>query len=207
MGKEIFKIVSSRKQRFIWFEGEINGQSARAFIKQLTKLNNDGSEPIFFYISGQGGFLNSFLNITIAIQNSTSKIFCVAHGLAQSAPFLLTQAVPTGFRFAVAGTKFQFHRTVDTLIKSIRAGAEFFQEDYLSVFKTLVRLDGLVLAMFFLKCKPECRDQITELQQREKVISVNKAIKLGIIDNYFDKKCFQKDQRIARALLKRRKSS
>lgn len=207
MGKEIFRLVSSRKERFIWFEGEISRQAAKAFIKRLSQLNNCGTEPIFFYISGPGGSLEPYLDMVVAINNSKSKVFCVSHGWVGSVSFMLTQSVPIGFRLAVIGTKFVFHRAIDCLIEQIKAGTNITQEDYLEDFKTLARLDGLVLAMFFLKCRPDCRGEITELLQAEKIISVNKAIKLGIMDNYFDKQCFLKDRRIVKALLKQRKCS
>lgn len=207
MGKENFKLVSSLEERFIWFDGEISIQAAKAFIKRLAQLNNCGTEPIFFYISGPGGSLDPYLDMVIAINNSKSKVFCVSHSVVGSVSFMLTQAVPVGFRLAVTGTKFMFHRAIDCLIDPIKAGTNITQEDYLNSFKTLARLDGFELAMFFLKCRPDCRGEITELLRVEKVISVSKAIKLGIIDNYFDKKDFMKDRRIAKALLKRRKSS
>lgn len=205
--KRNWQVVVSVKERFIWFEGKISRQAAKAFIKRLIQLNNCGTEPIFFYISGPGGSLDSYLDMVIAINNSKSKVFCVSHGWVGSASFMLTQSVPVGFRLAVTGTKFVFHRTIDCVIEQIKAGTNITQEDYLEDFKTLARLDGLALAMFFLKCKPDCRTQIAELQQGEEIISVNKAIKLGIMDNYFDKKDFMKDRRIVKALLRRRKSS
>lgn len=204
--KKNWQIAVSPEERFIWFEGEINRQSVRAFARCLIKLNNDGSEPIFFYLTGGGGFIDSYLDMVIAINNSRSKIFCVAHGWVASASFMLTQAVPAGFRLAMAGTKFKFHRAVD-IVQSVIPGSQFTQEDYLNDFKELARLDGLELAMFFLKCRPDCRGEITALQQAEKIISVNKAIKLGIIDNYFDKHDFFKDRRIAKALIGRRRNS
>lgn len=203
--KRNWQVVASVKERFIWFEGGINRQSARAFIKQLIKLNNEGSEPIFFYLSGPGGGLYACLDMIIAINNSKSKIFCVAHDWVGSASFMLTQSVPVGFRLAIAGTKFKFHRTID-IRQSIKPGTQWTQEDYLTDIKDLVRWDGVELAMFFLKCRPDCRQEITELQQIEEILSVKRAIGLGIIDNYFNKKDFLKDRRVAKSLIKRHKS-
>ena len=209
MRKKTFKLVSSDQERFIWLEGVINRQTAGEFIKQLTKLNNDGSDPIFLYVSGPGGLLDSCLDMIIAINNSKSKVLCVAHGEVASSSFVLTQAATIGFRLAIAGTKFKFHRALYKykLAVSIKAGTSISQEDYLARLKILTKFDGVILAMFFLKCKPNRRMEIIELQQAEEILSVKRAISLGIMDNYFDKKDFSKDRKIAKALIKQRKSS
>lgn len=204
MKKREFEVVSSCKERFIWFEGEINLVSARQFIQALNKLNKKISGNIFVYISGRGGLVYPCFDMMGAIENSKNSVFCVAHGEVSSSSFLLIQGARVGYRFAVSGAKLGFHRAINVVVSTVKAGAILTQDDYIKNLKTLELLDAMELAILFRRSSK--KDEIMKLQKEEATIGVAKAKRVGIIDGYFDKKDFLKDRRIARALIRHQKS-
>jgi len=193
-------LVSDIDARFIWFEGLITPKTAVDFGRMLAKINRSSSEstPIYFYIKGVGGEINSTIAMAQYIEGSPSPVCVVAHGLVASGCFLLTQAGKS--RLAMAGTKFKFHPAAMGLNKKIK----FIEQRELYHVLDKAKISNAVQLSWFLR-KGKPADVICRLFADVAVMGLPKAIRLNLVDHYFKEADFYKDRRIARRLIKRAK--
>ena len=193
-------LVADYKERFVWLDGCITPKLADKFRRVMARLNKSEPAPIVLYIRGPGGEPHSALAMMNDIVNSKSPVVIVAHDFVNSACFLITQA--GACRLAMAGTTFTFHPAVAVVFKKKYKEDEiqFTQAELIDSLERLRLTDGIQLTWFLKKGRPTQR--IFNLFRVETTISVPKAQKLRLIDDYYDKKDFIKDRRIANRLLK-----
>ncbi len=78
-------------QRKIFLEGEVNGESANRFLKEVLYLNSEDSEaPIDLLLNSPGGEVRAGLQIYDCIQGSSApiRIFCVGQACSMAALLL-----------------------------------------------------------------------------------------------------------------------
>jgi len=197
---EEFALVAGYKERFIWLDGEINPKVAYQFKRMLSKLNRLKCAPITFYIRGPGGNSYSAFHIMNEINNSDSPVATVAHGYVGSGCFTITQA--GAHRLALAGTKFIFHLAESAFEGKYSGIIEMTQSWHIDNLERLKLIDGAQLCWFSKKGRPI--KKIFDLFKAETVLTVPKARKLHLIDDYYKEKDFLKDRRIARKLIRAR---
>ena len=88
-------------QRKIFIEGEINGDKALEFIKQLICLGDESDKPVDVLINTPGGEINSGLLMYDAIVGSRTSVRMICTGRAYSMGVVL---------FACAKERYMLHR-------------------------------------------------------------------------------------------------
>lgn len=193
-----FALVTSYKERFIWLEGEINPRVAYQFKRMLAKLNKLKTFPIIFYVSGPGGSPHSVSFMMSEIMASDSPVIVVAHGFVNSGSFTITQA--GAHRLALPGTKFNFHPAEGYFKENAKGLVRLSQDQLLESLEKLRLVDAIQLFWFFKKGRPT--KTIFDLFRAETTLSLSKARKLHLIDDYYKREDFLRDRRIARKLIK-----
>ncbi len=191
-------LVVDYKERFIWLDGVITPSVAYQFKRILTKLNRLKMWPIVFYIRGIGGDFHATSFMMNEITTSDSPVSVVAHGFVYSGCFTMTQA--GHYKLALPGTKLTFHPT-ESVIKKISGDQVQLSQSQLITRLERARLADAVQLSWFLK-KGRPTKEIFDMFQVETTISLPKAKKLHLIDDYYKKEDFLKDRRIARKLIK-----
>jgi len=191
-------LVASYKERFIWLDGEINPRVAYRFKRMLAKLNKLKTSPIIFYVRGPGGNPHSTFFMMSEIVASSGPVAVVAHGLVNSGSFTITQA--GAHRLALPGTKFTFHPAEGYFKENSKGLVRLGQDQFTESLRRLMLIDAIQLSWFFKKGRPT--KVIFDLFRAETTLSLPQARKLHIIDDYYNRKEFLRDRRIARKLIK-----
>ncbi|MBI2674187.1 MAG: ATP-dependent Clp protease proteolytic subunit [Candidatus Yanofskybacteria bacterium] len=199
MSKIRSRVAFSSKKRIIWFSGEIRAGTANKVISVLKKLNRTEG-PICFYLSGPGGDFDHCYRIGKEIDNSPNPVAGIAHGELRSACFVLTQF----FRVCVGvrGSTFGFHRAARETTRAIAKNLFLTQDDLQKEIDRLKFVDALIATIFFRRFQDF--DSIFELLRIDKVLSLNEAIKLKLIDGRFDEYNFLADRRFILSRLRKK---
>jgi hypothetical protein len=187
-------IVSDRNSRIIWIDGRIDKKLADKFSKKIKSFNKKCA-PIFIYIKGPGGDAHAAFQIMNDIENSDSPVATIAHDYVASACFLITQA--GNHKLALPGTTFGFHRS-NLYFKRYIEGIE--QSEVVAQLDRLRLVDALQLGWFLRKGRPT--KEVFDLFHEGARISLSKAKKLNLIDDYYKKEDFLRDRRLINGILK-----
>jgi ATP-dependent Clp protease protease subunit len=98
------------KTRSVVVSGEINKDSADAFIKQLLVLDSESSEKIVVYINSPGGDVDAGYAMFDTVRFVSSPVVMVGCGLVASAAALLYLAVPAERRLAFPNSTYLIHQ-------------------------------------------------------------------------------------------------
>lgn len=183
------------KNRVIWLDGSITQRVASRFGNIINKLNRFKVAPIVLYIRGPGGDPWSTISMFNDITESPSPIGCVAHGYVASGCFTLTQAGV--WRAALPGTKFIFH-SADGLSYASKKDRQQTQKQISDWLERLKLADFFQFFCFSLRGRPI--SMIQEMLKDNKVLSMPRAIKLHLIDKYFDKEDFLEDRKLIKKI-------
>lgn len=197
MRREKSILVADYKNRIIWFDGSITQKTASKFGDILNKLNRIKVAPIIFYVRGPGGDPWSTFAMINDVNNSPSPVGCVAHEYVASGCFTLTQAGV--WRAALSGTKFVFH-SAGGFSYACKKDIEQTQKDISDWLERLMLVDFVQFFWFSLRGRPV--QMIQEMLKSNAVLSVPRAIKLHLIDSYYNRNDFLEDRRVIRKLIK-----
>lgn len=166
------KLLDERK---IMLEGEINEMSSNFAIQQLLWLNSVSDEDIDLYIKSPGGCVYSGLAIKDVIDSITCKVNTIGLGLCASMGAYLMSA-GTGERRGAKNLRYMIH--------SVSAGAVGTVHDMkVSMKETQYLQDKLMKHFHEFSNKTISVSQINKLCQRDKYMSTEEAIKLGLLDS------------------------
>jgi ATP-dependent Clp protease protease subunit len=98
------------KTRSVVVSGEINKDSADAFIKQLLVLDSEGDGKITVFINSPGGDVDAGFAMFDTVRFIASPVVMVGCGLVASAASLLYVAVPRERRFAFPNSTYLIHQ-------------------------------------------------------------------------------------------------
>lgn len=98
------------KTRSIMVSGEINKDSADAFIKQLLVLDSESNEKITVYINSPGGDVDAGYAMFDMVRFVSSPVLMVGCGLVASAAALLYLAVGKDRRYALPNSSYLIHQ-------------------------------------------------------------------------------------------------
>lgn len=190
-------LVADYKNRVVWFDGTITQKMASRFGNILKKLDKIKVAPIVLYIRGPGGDPWATLSMINDVFNSSSPVGCVAHGYVASGCFTLIQAGI--LRAALPGTKFVFH-SAEGLSYASKKDTQQTQKQISDWLERLKLVD--FIQFFWLSLRGRPVQMIHEMLKANMVLSLPRAIKLHLIDKYFDKEDFLVDKRRIRKLVK-----
>lgn len=98
------------KTRSVIVSGEINKDSADAFMKQLLVLDSEGKEHITVYINSPGGDVEAGFAMYDMVRYIDAPVVMVGCGLIASAASLLYIAVPKERRYALPNSTYLIHQ-------------------------------------------------------------------------------------------------
>ena len=191
MAKITSRIAFSPKKRIVWLSGEIRVETADKIISALRKLNRTKG-PICFYLSGPGGDFKHCYRMGKEIENSPNPIVGIAHGELRSACFVLTQF----FRVCVGvrGSTFGFHRAARETTHAINKGTILTQDGLQKELDRLKFIDAIQAYLFYEKVRDF--DLVFELLHDDRVLNLDEAIKLKLVNGCFDRREFLSDKRL-----------
>ena len=174
-------VICDIEKRFIFLRGQIKPISAILIENALQRLvKHNASLPICFFISSaEGGDAYASLRIFQMIRHSPLVINTIAVGVVYSGALLILQAGKK--RFAVSGTKHNFHMAEDTFLK----GQVFNAQRYMAAVDTLMLIDAGQFLIFTERGRPVA--EIKRLFRSNAKISAQKALKLNLIDGIVSK--------------------
>jgi len=164
----------------IFLNGEINDESANATIMQLLYLDalNDDNEPTI-YINSGGGDVYAGSNITDVIQTMKKKVnvVCMAKAMSMGS-YILSSA--TGRRSALPNSRILLH--------SVSSGSQGSYHDLKVQHNETEYLQEKLLRNLseFSKGKTSY-EQMVELTQRDKYLTPEEYLELGLIDEIIEK--------------------
>ncbi len=103
------------KTRSILLSGEINKDSADAFIKDLLVLENESSEGIKVFINSPGGDVDAGYAIFDMVRFVSCPVTMVGMGLVASAAALILLAVPSERRVGLPNSSYLIHQPLSEM--------------------------------------------------------------------------------------------
>ena len=98
------------KNRVIYLNGEINGESALSVITQLRYLAAKSDKDIYLFINSPGGAVSDGLAIYDVMNEIPCEVVTVATGMAASMGSFLLAAGAPGKRYATPSTEIMIHQ-------------------------------------------------------------------------------------------------
>ena len=128
------------KTRSIMVSGEINKDSADAFIKQLLVLDSESNEKITVYINSPGGDVDAGYAMFDMVRFVSSPVLMVGCGLVASAAALLYLAVGKDRRYALPNSSYLIHQPMS----GMKGVATDIQIHARQMVKLRAKLDGVI---------------------------------------------------------------
>ena len=128
------------KTRSIMVSGEINKDSADAFIKQLLVLDSESNEKITVYINSPGGDVDAGYAMFDMVRFVSSPVLMVGCGLVASAAAVLYLAVGKDRRYALPNSSYLIHQPMS----GMKGVATDIQIHARQMVKLRAKLDGVI---------------------------------------------------------------
>lgn len=128
------------KTRSIMVSGEINKDSADAFIKQLLVLDSESNEKITVYINSPGGDVDAGYAMFDMVRFVSSPVLMVGCGLVASAAALLYLAVGKDRRYALPNSSYLIHQPMSGM-KGVATDIQIHAQQMV---KLRAKLDGVI---------------------------------------------------------------
>ncbi|KAL7922204.1 Clp protease domain-containing protein [Trichoderma austrokoningii] len=184
-GRKTWDIFSKLlQQRIICLNGEIDDYMSASIVAQLLWLESDAPEkPITMYINSPGGSVTSGMAIydTMSYIKSPVATVCVG-GAASMAAILLAGGAP-GKRCALPHSSIMIHQPL--------GGTRGQASDILIYANQIQRIreqSNQIMQYHLNKAKGFDKyslEEINDLMERDKYLSVAEALELGVIDEIF----------------------
>lgn len=184
-------------QRILWFEGSLQGNVAPRVRQSLYTLNRQSDAPIHFYLWSDGGLICEAFKISRMIDESRAPVVWIGFNAVASAALAMIQSGHG--RYALPRTRLVFHQgrlSQETCQRHLKSPITFNAEEFRMKAEALYRLDGMVLSHLYRNTNDT--DAVEKLFDTETAISVAHAIRLGMIDGYFNRQEFVRDRRLIR---------
>ncbi len=188
---ELSLFVAYRKERILWFQGEICEGLARMVKRALSRMNHDSREPIKFYIWSGGGDIPEEKLIMRALNRSRAPVIFIAFRKIASAALTIFQYGSQ--RYALPRTRLEFHQAhmmffTDPKCRAVTMGSR----DCIKMFHELKHSDAISMQAFSRTMNPRTAEVMLA---QEKTIGVARAIRLGMVNGYWDRAQFNRDHR------------
>ncbi|MCR5735511.1 MAG: ATP-dependent Clp protease proteolytic subunit [Lachnospiraceae bacterium] len=162
------------KNRVIYLNGEVNGESAISVITQLRYLAGKSDQDIYMFINSPGGSVSDGLAIYDVMNDIPCDVVTIATGLAASMGSFLLSSGEKGKRYITASTEVMIHQPlggVQGQATDISVVADHIQ-------KTKIKLTSIIAE----NCgKPV--DEVANDMERDHWMSGQQAKEYGLVDH------------------------
>jgi len=187
-GRKTWDIFSKLLQeRIICLNGEINDYMSASIVAQLLWLESDTPEkPITMYINSPGGSVTSGMAIYDTMTYITSPVSTVCVGGAASMAAILLAGGEPGKRCALPHSSIMIHQPL--------GGTRGQASDILIYANQIQRIreqSNRIMQRHLNQAKGYDRyslEEINDMMERDKYLSVEEALELGVIDEIFTKR-------------------
>lgn len=160
------------KTRSVMVSGEINKQSADAFIKQLLVLDGEGDGPVTVYINSPGGDVDAGYAMFDMVRFIASPVVMVGCGLVASAAALLYLAVDRSRRYALPDSTYLIHQPMS----GMKGVATDIQIHARQMERLRAKLDGVIAEQTGKSVEEVSRDT-----ERDHWLDAEEALAYGLV--------------------------
>ncbi|CEJ92943.1 Putative ATP-dependent Clp protease proteolytic subunit [[Torrubiella] hemipterigena] len=194
-GRRTWDIFSKLLQeRIICLNGPINDYMSASIVSQLLWLESDTPDkPITMYINSPGGSVTSGLAIYDTMTYIKSPVSTVCVGGAASMAAILLAGGEAGKRYALPHSSIMIHQPL--------GGTQGQASDILIYANQIQRIreqSNEIMRYHLNKAKGHDRytlDEVNDMMERDKYLSVKEALDLGVIDEILTKRPDAKDDK------------
>lgn len=175
--REVSLLTRHLMNRKIFLNGEINPESADAFLSQMLYLEDEGSDqPVNIYINSPGGEVNSGLLIYDVLQNSSLKINIICSGMAASMAAVILAGGQKGRRFIMEHSKVMIHEPL--IPNGVGGSATSIKNLSESILDTRALLNDILS-----RHTGKSRKDIDKATSFDNYMNSKEAIKFGLCDH------------------------
>jgi ATP-dependent Clp protease, protease subunit len=170
------------QERIICLNGEVNETLSAAIVAQLLYLESDAPEKaITLYINSPGGSVTAGLAIYDTMSYIRSPVSTVCVGQAASMGSLLLCGGEKGKRFCLPNSSIMVHQP---------SGGYSGQASDIAIHaKEIIRVRGKLNEIFRKHLtKVHSIDEIEKLMERDKFLSAEEALEMGIVDEILERR-------------------
>lgn len=168
------------KERIIFLTGTIEDHMSSSIIAQLLFLESENPDKeIYIYINSPGGAVTAGLAMYDTMQYIKCPIVTLCVGQAASAGSLLLMAGASGKRYALPNSRIMTHQP--------SGGAQGQATDILIHANEIINIRGR-LNCLYAKHTNQTVEKIADLMERDKFMSPEQALELGLIDKIIEKR-------------------
>jgi ATP-dependent Clp protease protease subunit len=170
------------EQRMIQVSGGVNSGLAYHVNRQLLALDKmSDSKPIYMFIDSPGGEINSGFSIFDTVRFIKAPVFTIVAGLAASMGSIISLSAAKQRRFALPNAKLLIHQPlISGYLQGPASDLEIHAED---IVKTRDRINQL-----YADETGKSVAEITKLTDRDKWLSPQEAMNLGLISKIIKSK-------------------
>jgi ATP-dependent Clp protease protease subunit len=176
------QLTSNHKERIICLNGEVNETLSAAIVAQLLYLESEAPEKaITLYINSPGGSVTAGLAIYDTMSYIRSPVSTVCVGQAASMGSLLLCGGEKGKRFCLPNSSIMVHQP---------SGGYSGQASDIAIHaKEIIRVRGKLNEIFRKHLtKVHTIDEIEKLMERDKFLSAEEALDMGIVDEILERR-------------------
>ena len=168
------------KERIIFVTGEVEDNMASLIVAQLLFLESENPEKdIYMYINSPGGVVSSGLSIYDTMQYISCKVSTMCLGQACSMGSLLLTAGEPGMRYALPNSRIMIHQPSGGF-RGQATDIEIHAKEILNLKK---RLNNM-----YVQHTGKSLSVIEKAMERDNFMSVEEALKFGLIDKIVTKR-------------------
>lgn len=161
------------KNRVIYLNGEVNGESALAIITQLRYLASKSDKDIYLFINSPGGAVSDGLAIYDVMNEISCEVVTVATGMAASMGAFLLAVGAYGKRYITPSTEVMIHQPL--------GGVQGQATDISLVANHIQKIKTKLASIMAEKCKKNIKT-ITNDMERDHWMTANQAKEYGLVD-------------------------
>ncbi|KAJ3491543.1 hypothetical protein NLG97_g5577 [Lecanicillium saksenae] len=187
-GRKTWDIFSKLLQeRIICLNGEVNDYMSASIVAQLLWLESDTPEkPITMYINSPGGSVTSGMAIYDTMTYIKSPVSTVCVGGAASMAAILLAGGEAGKRFALPHSSIMIHQPLG----GTRGQASDIMI-YANQIQKIREQSNKIMRHHLNKAKGHDKytmEEVNEMMERDKYLSAEEALELGVIDEILTKR-------------------
>ncbi len=161
------------KNRIIYLNGEVNGESAIAIITQIRYLSTKSDKDIYMFINSPGGSVSDGLAIYDVMNAIPCDVVTIANGMAASMGSFLLAAGTPGKRYVTPSTEIMIHQPL--------GGVQGQATDISLVADHIQKIKTKLARIMAERCGKKIDEVINDME-RDHWMTGDQAKKYGIVD-------------------------